>query len=44
MTTLLLGDCAFTPCGDGVAKYLKPADTLAFLEKAKNILGWEDQR
>lgn len=29
-------------CEDGVARHLKPAETLAFLDQAKNVLGWED--
>lgn len=31
-------------CEDGAARRLKPRDTLEFLEKAKNVLGWEDGR
>jgi hypothetical protein len=38
VTKLLFGDCAFTPCEDGAARYLKPAETLAFLDQAKNVL------
>lgn len=30
--------------GDRVARYLKPAETLAFLDKAKNVFGWEEGR
>lgn len=31
-------------CEDGAATYLKAADTLGFLDRAKNVLGWKDDR
>lgn len=31
-------------CEDGEARYLKAADTLRFLDQAKNVLGWEGGR
>jgi len=44
VTKLLLGDCAFILCEDGVARHLKAGDTLRFLDQAKNVLGWEEGR
>ncbi len=31
-------------CEDGAGQYLKPAETLAFLDQAKNVFGWEEGR
>lgn len=31
-------------CEDGEARYLKPAETLQFVDKANNVLGWEGGR
>jgi len=31
-------------CENGEARFLKPAETLQFLEQAKNVLGWKAER
>lgn len=41
---LVLPQTTWLFCEDGVARYLKPAETLAFLDKAKNVFGWEEGR
>jgi len=30
-------------CEDGKAWFLKPTETLQFLEQTKNVLGWKDE-
>jgi len=41
---LALPQTTWLLCEDGVAKYLKPIETLGFLDRAKNVLGWEGGR
>jgi O-methyltransferase involved in polyketide biosynthesis len=31
-------------CAGGLVRYLKPAETQQFLDKANNVLGWEGRR
>ena len=39
-----LPQTAWLLCEDGEARFLKPAETLQFLEQAKNVLGWKVER
>lgn len=40
-STLRLPQTTWLFCEDGIARYLKPHETLEFLERAKNVFGWE---
>jgi len=43
-SALTLPGTAWLLCEDGEARYLKPAETQRFLDKANNVLGWEGRR